>query len=84
MQDIAGMTQETCPPEVQAWGIPCSCPFDLPIQPMVGPVPIEVSDLSTSVVSFLASGDFDVTVTMNTSANQHVACLRLKFTVQKA
>ena len=84
MQDIANVTSANCPPELAEWGIDCTCPFDLPVQNVEGSLDIEISDLSTSIVSFLATGDFDVTVTVNNSANQHVACLRLKFTMQKA
>ena len=84
MQDIANVTSVNCPPKLAEWGIDCNCPFNLPVQKIDGSLDFQISDLSTSIVSFLVSGDFDVTATVNNAANQHVACLRLKFTMQKA
>ena len=60
-----------------------NCPFDIQPQSIENSLEYEVPDFSTSIVSFLASGDFDLTVIINNTSNQHVACLRFKYTMQK-
>ncbi len=84
MQDIADINASNCPPELGDWGIDCNCPFDVPAQTVDGSITGEIPDLSTTVVSFLANGDFDVKATINNASNQHVACFRFLFTVIKA
>ena len=84
MQDIVGATTANCLPVLADWGIDCNCPFNIPAQSHEGTLNFNISDLSQSIVKFLANGDFDVTATMNNASNQHLACIRLKFTVQKA
>ena len=71
-------------------GIDCNCPFNIPIQTVDSEFDYDIEDLN-SLWLFLSpfgfqyiSGDYDVTVTINNSANQHVACLRFKFTVNRA
>ena len=64
-------------------GIDFNCPFDIPVKSVETSFDHEIPDLSTSIVPFLASGDFDVTITVNNSSNQHIACMRLKYTIQK-
>jgi hypothetical protein len=84
LQDIAEITPEDCPADLIPLGIDCNCPFNIPTQVVDGSIEFAVSDLSTSIVSFLASGDFDVTARVNQANGVHVACLNLKFTVKKA
>jgi hypothetical protein len=84
MQDIAGLTPANCPPGLADWGIDCSCPFNIPAQSVDDSIEVELPDLSTTIVSFLANGDFDIKATINNASNQHVACLRFLLTIQKA
>ena len=77
------MTKEKCPPELAQWGIDCDCPLNILAKSFDGILNLNIADISTTYLSVFATGDFDVTTTINNSANQHVACLRLKFTVQK-
>ena len=60
------------------------CPFDIQPQSVENSLDYEVPDFSTTTASFFASGDFDISVSINNASNQHVACLRFKFTMQKA
>ena len=82
-QNIFGMAPEKCPPELADFGIDCTCPFDILERSFDGIFSFNISDLSTTNYSIIANGDFDVTVAINNSANQHVACIRLKFTIKK-
>ena len=75
MQDVLGFLLDH--------GIDFNCPFDIPVKSVETSFDHEIPDLSTSIVPFLASGDFDVTITVNNSSNQHIACMRLKYTIQK-
>ena len=85
MQDILGKNESNCRPELLEYGIDCRCPFNFPIQLYDGRFELlDIPDFSNTIISFLASGDFDVTVNINNSANEHLGCYRLKFTVQKA
>ena len=71
-----------CPPELAQFGIDCTCPFKVP----AGNVNIEdtlaeLPDASTSIATFLASGDFDITIKTEDVLGKY-ACVRIKFTVK--
>ena len=84
MQDIAGINALNCPPELAEWGIDCNCPFNIPAQSVEGNISLDVPDLSTTIVSFLASGDFDIKAQISGPNNAHIGCLRFLLTIQKA
>ena len=84
INEIAGITADNCLPDLAEWGIDCNCPFNIPIEIVEGSHTIEIEDLSTSIASFMANGDFDITVKVNDSSNAHVACFRFFLTVQKS
>ena len=84
INEIAGITADNCLPDLADWGIDCNCPFNIPIEIVEGSHTIEIEDLSTSIASFMANGDFDITVKVNDSSNAHVACFRFFLTVQKS
>ena len=67
-----------------SWETDNSCPFDFPIKSIDRSFSFEIYDLSTTVFSFLAARVFDVTISVNTTSNQHIACFRFKYTIQKA
>jgi hypothetical protein len=83
MQDIAGLTPANCPEGLADWGIDCSCPFNIPVQSVDDSIEVELPDLSTTIVSFLANGDFDIKAQISGPNNSHVACLRFLLTIQK-
>ena len=64
-QDIYNMNQSNCPPEFAEWGIYCTCPFKIPAQSFEGSPQFQIQDLSTTTLSFLAPGDFDVTINLS-------------------
>ena len=86
-QDIANFTSPNCPPEFVELGIDCNCPFNIPIKSFDSEFDIEdlmILGLYLSPFGIQGvGGDYDVTITINNSANQHVACLRFKFTVYR-
>jgi hypothetical protein len=84
MQDRLEFFPENCPPELLPLGIDCNCPFDIPAQTFDETFEYDIPDLTTTIVSFYANGDFDVKVTISNVANQHVACFRFLYTIMKA
>ena len=84
LQGIAGITAENCPPELAEWGVDCNCPLNIPAQSVDGTLSLDFPDLSTTIVSFLANGDFDIKALISGPSNSHVACLRFLLTIQKA
>jgi hypothetical protein len=84
LQGIAEFDETNCPAELADWGIDCNCPFNVPAQTVDGSITGDIPDLATTVISFMANGDFDIRATINNASNQHVACFRFLLTVQKA
>lgn len=56
LKDLANKTPENCPPDALPYGIDCSCPFKIPAQSVDVTETVDVPDLSTTVVNFLATG----------------------------
>ena len=83
LNDIADINNTNCPPELADWGIDCNCPFNVPAQTVDGSLDVDIGDLSVSIVSFLANGDFDITAKVNDNRGQHVACFRFLLTIVK-
>ena len=71
-----------CPPELADYGIDCTCPFKIRSGRIeVIDTLLDLPDASTSIATFLASGDFDITI--NTEDPQgKFGCVRIKFTVK--
>jgi hypothetical protein len=82
-QNFWGVIPTNCPPEFQDYGIPCSCPFYIPDVTIDGELLFEIGDLTTTVFSFMASGDFDLKVVFG-NVNQHIGCFRFLFAIKKA
>jgi hypothetical protein len=64
-------------------GVDYNCLFNIPVQNIEGQFGMDVIDLSTSAVSFMASGDYEFKYNINNASNQHVACFRFIFTLAK-
>ena len=100
VQDMCGFTASNCPPELADWGIDCNCPLDIPAQTVDESSTFDIPDfnivnyplhdfcpfffLPLAFGPFIANGDFDLKITVNNAANQHVACFRFLFTMTKA
>ena len=97
VQDMCGFTASNCPPELADWGIDCNCPLDIPVQTFGGSFDYDIPDLNYDHIcplfflsflsgsgSSLANGDFDVKITINNAANQHIACFRFLLTMMRA
>ncbi len=78
-----GFNTSNCPEELVMLGIDCDCPFNIPYQHAERQFDMEIVDLSTTVISFMANGDFDFKYNINNASNQHVACFRFLFTMAK-
>ena len=88
LNDIANLTSINCPPELLPAGIDCNCPFKMvdstQANPLVIDVPqAEIPDLSKTIVSFLASGDFEITL-KGTDTKGYYGCVNLKLTIKQA
>ncbi len=92
VQDICEINTSNCSPELDHFGIDCSCPFDIPAQTYDETYSFDLPDFSSSIIApcpfFFqltgVSGDFDVKMTLNDASNQHVACFRFLYTMTKA
>ena len=78
----------TCPAGVAQFGIDCRCPFNLKPQRLnIVRELFSIPDASKSAASFLASGNFNITVvakdTDQPGAAQPFACVNLLFTVKQ-
>jgi hypothetical protein len=56
----------------------------IPAQTVDGEFEFYLHDLTTTILSFWGNGDFYVKINVNNDQNQHVACLRFLFTINKA
>lgn len=76
-----------CTPTLQALGIDCRCPFNLPPKLLnIVNEEVNIPDISKTAASFLVSGDFNVTITArdldNPGAAQPYGCGKIAFTVK--
>ncbi|CAF3846366.1 unnamed protein product [Adineta steineri] len=78
---------DTCHPTLIQHGINCVCPFNIPIQRLLfRDHPLDLPDASQSAATFMASGNFDITVkaTESAAANAELyGCGRIHFTVKQ-
>ena len=66
--NTTGWNPNNCPAIFLNAGINCRCPFNLPAGPLDETFSIEIQDLSQNLIlSFMASGDFDVKLSMSDS-----------------
>lgn len=88
LQDILNITAANgnCPPPLAAIGIDCSCPFNIPQNNNINlQFPSNIEDLSTSVASFLASGDFKIRLKATGPApTNEVGCLEFSISMKPA
>jgi len=72
---------ENCAPSLAEFGIDCTCPFNIRDGDVNIDAPMDLPDASTTAATFLASGDFDITV-KGSDPRGDFGCLNLKFTVE--
>ena len=78
---------ETCPPALAEYGIDCKCPFNIRSQQLniVGHT-LEIPDASKTAASFLASGNFDITINAtetDPSAPKPYGCGKISLTIKQ-
>jgi len=71
-----------CPPELLDFGIDCKCPFSIRdgLIEIIDTI-LDLPDASQSIATFLASGDFDITIKTQ-DASGPFANIRIQFTVK--
>ncbi len=81
LKSVLSLDENNCPANLIANDIRCVCPFDLPIRDVNINQSFDLPAASTTIVGFLASGDFDVTI-KGTIGTTNILCLNMKFTTK--
>jgi hypothetical protein len=78
---------DNCPESLAQYGIDCRCPFNIQPQKLnIIDHPLDVPDASQTAATFLASGNFNMTVVVtetDPSAPKPYACANVLFTVKQ-
>ena len=81
------LTPENCPQGLLDIGVDCTCPLDIKPQLLsINNQPIDLPDATQTAASFLASGNFNMTVTVSESdpsAPKPYGCGKVAFTVKQ-
>ena len=75
------ISPSNCPQYLISNNIGCTCPWYLPVDNFFINEPLEI-DFSTSIFSFLASGDFNVDIKA-TQGTTSILCLNIKYSIQR-
>ena len=78
LKSVLSLNETNCPQNLIDNDIPCKCPFNLPTRELNINQSFQLPDIRTTIVSFLASGDFDVTI-KGTIGITNILCLNMKF-----
>ena len=73
--------ENNCPENFIKNGFDCRCPFNLPVTELNFNNILDLPDASTTIFTFLASGDFDVTIKGSIDTT-NVLCLNMKYTIK--
>ena len=73
--------QTNCPQNLIDNGFNCTCPFDFPITELNINHTLLLPSAAGTLASFLASGDFDVTI-KGTIDTTNILCLNMKFAMK--
>lgn len=72
-----------CPPALLDYGIDCTCPFKIRNGDIFIDQVLSLPDAAATVASFLASGDFDITINTSDALGGY-GCVNIKFSVKSA
>ena len=73
---------DVCLPELLDFGIDCTCPLKLKKGLIdMDSLKLDLPDASTTIFTFLASGEFDITAKMSDQKGSY-SCVVLKFSVR--
>ena len=95
LKSVLSLDENNCPQNLIDNGIPCKCPFDLPIRDLNINQSFQLPNLSNSTILsstpnsnpwlflgyWLSSGDFDVTI-KSTIGTTNILCLNMKFSTK--
>jgi hypothetical protein len=86
VKHMCGMTESNCSPKEAYYGVDCNYPFNISPQSLNELFKIDVQDF-TSRPSFspffFIPGDFNIKISVISALDQHVACFRFLYTMQK-
>lgn len=74
---------DECLPEVAQYGIDCTCPLGFSAGNFVYNHQLSVPEFSTTIFSFMASGDYDLTLKAKDNLGP-MFCTQFKFTMRPA
>ena len=87
IKSVLDLNETNCPQNLIDNGIPCTCPFNLPIRELNINENFQIPALSNFsnpwlvFFTYLPSGDFDVTIKL-TIDNTNISCLNIKFSIK--
>jgi len=74
-------TAENCPEYLLDNSIDCTCPFNIPTRLMYINKAFDLPDFSTTPITWLGSGDFDLDIKL-TQGTTSILCLSIKFSTK--
>ena len=77
IKSVLSLDENNCPANLIENGIPCKCPFDLPIRELNINQSFQLPDIRTTILNMLATGDFDITI-KGTMGLTNILCLNMK------
>ena len=77
IKSVLSLDETNCPANLIDNGIPCKCPFDLPIRELNINQSFQLPDIRTTILNMLATGDFDITI-KGTMGLTNILCLNMK------
>ena len=81
LKSVLSLDENNCPQNLIDNGIPCKCPFDLSIRDLNIDQSFELPAVGSTILSFLAVGDFDITI-KGTIGTTNILCLNMKFAMK--
>ena len=83
MKNFLKLDENDCPQSFIDFGIPCKCPFDLPIIELnINHIFQYLPSVAETSLWFIYSGDFDVTI-KGTIGTTNILCLNMKFAMKQ-
>ena len=81
IKSTLSLDQSNCPQNLIDNGIPCTCPFNLPIRDLNINESFGIMFEELGLSYIFGSGDFDVTIKATTGTT-NVLCLNIKYTIR--
>ena len=82
IKSVLSLSPENCPQSLIDNDIPCVCPWNLPIRALDINAEFDLIDATTSSISWIATGDFNVDI-KGTQGTTSILCMNVKFSTNK-